>query len=139
MFAAVWAHWVLSLRFLSQLEYLAAGAAGLPVFAHGGGLLALLGPTSGYLMAFPAAALIAGFGAERVGRRGAVALLTFPAGVLSIYVLGAAWFAVWAAVLGGAAGLAGVLAQSVYPFALIDLVKAAFAAGLSPLARRLVQ
>jgi biotin transport system substrate-specific component len=35
--------------------YLAAGMAGLPVFA-GGGLAYLFGPTGGFLLAFPVAA-----------------------------------------------------------------------------------
>lgn len=44
----------------AQMLYLAAGAAGLPVFAMGVGLPYLFGPTGGYLLAFPAAAAIAG-------------------------------------------------------------------------------
>lgn len=41
--------------------YLALGMLGLPVFAGGGaGLVHVLGPTGGYLLAFPAAAAIAG-------------------------------------------------------------------------------
>lgn len=56
----------------SQLVYLAAGAAGLPVFAAGGaGLPHLLGPTGGYLLSFPVAAMAAGLIAGPA-RRGAV-------------------------------------------------------------------
>jgi biotin transport system substrate-specific component len=47
---------------LSQLLYLAAGIAGAPVFAGGAfGVARLLGPTGGYLLAFPAAAALTGF------------------------------------------------------------------------------
>jgi biotin transport system substrate-specific component len=48
---------------LSQVVYLTAGAAGLPVFAAGGaiGIARLLGPTGGYLLAFPVAALLVGY------------------------------------------------------------------------------
>ncbi len=47
---------------VSMLAYLGAGAAGLPVFSSFGfGFARLLGPTGGYLLAFPAAAFIAGF------------------------------------------------------------------------------
>lgn len=45
----------------SQVTYLALGAAGAPVFAGGiAGFVALLGPTGGYLVAFPLAAFAAG-------------------------------------------------------------------------------
>ncbi len=44
----------------SQAAYLAVGALGAPVFAMGGGLGYLLGPTGGYLLAFPAAAFAVG-------------------------------------------------------------------------------
>ena len=38
------------LSFFTLLAYLVEGAIGLPVFAKGGGLLYLMGPTAGYLM-----------------------------------------------------------------------------------------
>ncbi|HXJ91941.1 MAG TPA: biotin transporter BioY [Terriglobia bacterium] len=46
---------------LSQVTYLALGAAGLPVFAGG----SLIGPTAGYLWSFPAAAFLLGGMVER--------------------------------------------------------------------------
>lgn len=51
--------------------YLALGLLGLPVFAGGsGGLVHVLGPTGGYLLAFPAAAAVAGaLGAPRANGR----------------------------------------------------------------------
>src|SRR3990170_5590349 len=53
------------------LLYLAEGALGLPVFAPGGlpGVARLLGPTGGYLMAFPVAAFLLGWMVERLPRR----------------------------------------------------------------------
>jgi biotin transport system substrate-specific component len=46
----------------SQILYLAAGVAGLPVFAGGAfGFAKLMGPTGGYLLAFPAAAAVVGY------------------------------------------------------------------------------
>jgi biotin transport system substrate-specific component len=51
---------------LSLAEYLALGAAGLPVFADGkSGLLAFVGPTAGYLPGFIAAAWLVGRLTER--------------------------------------------------------------------------
>src|SRR5438874_12344532 len=53
----------------SQLLYLAAGIAGLPVFAASPvlpqGFARLLGPTGGYLMSYPFAAFVTGMLAER--------------------------------------------------------------------------
>ncbi len=47
---------------LSMIVYLAAGAIGVPVFSGAGfGLVRLLGPTGGYLLAFPAAAAAVGY------------------------------------------------------------------------------
>src|SRR5688572_31755061 len=53
----------------SQVLYLLAGIAGLPVFAASAtlpqGALRLLGPTGGYLMSYPFAAFLTGWLAER--------------------------------------------------------------------------
>src|SRR4029453_16906468 len=53
----------------SQVLYLLAGLAGLPVFAASAvlpqGLGRLLGPTGGYLLSYPLAAFAAGWLAER--------------------------------------------------------------------------
>lgn len=51
--------------------YLALGLVGLPVFAAGGsGIGRLMGPTGGYLLAFPVAAAVVGYVSEQWGRRG---------------------------------------------------------------------
>ncbi len=139
VFAVLLAGLVLGARrgFLCQLEYLAAGAAGLPVFSHGGGLPALLGPTSGYLVAFPLAAYTVGAVSARLRDRVAWGgLLAGLSGVVIIHALGAAWYSVWALVAFRTAGLGAVLAQSVSPFLVIDAVKAACAASLAPGLRR---
>ncbi|HEY6193044.1 MAG TPA: biotin transporter BioY [Bacteroidota bacterium] len=53
---------------VSQLLYLTMGAIGLPVFAHwGAGFAVLAGPTGGYLLSFPLAALVAGWIVRRNG------------------------------------------------------------------------
>ncbi|GJQ20202.1 MAG: biotin transporter BioY [Bacteroidia bacterium] len=52
--------------FLSMSAYLMLGLVGLPVFASGGfGPATLLGPTGGYLLAFPIAALVVGIMVEK--------------------------------------------------------------------------
>ncbi len=87
--------------FLAVLLYLAVGAIGLPVFSGGAaGLAPFAGPSAGYLVAFPFAALLAGFLVERLPRkRIATSIpLVFAAGFMSslIFVhplgaLGLAW------------------------------------------------
>ena len=52
------------LAFSTLIAYLLEGALGLPVFAKGGGLLYLLGPTAGYLYGMTIAAGIIGYFAE---------------------------------------------------------------------------
>jgi len=74
--------------------YLAAGATGLPVFAGGtAGAIHLIGPTGGYLLAFPVAAAVTGrLSGLADGRSGAAAvgrvLLATAAGMLVIHVGG---------------------------------------------------
>ena len=70
-FAVLLAGAVLGARrgFFAVLLYLAAGAAGLPVFSGGAaGLAVLAGPTGGYLIGFPLAAACCGFLVERLPR-----------------------------------------------------------------------
>jgi len=56
--------------------YLVLGLAGLPVFAGGaGGLGVLAGPSAGFLLAYPLAALVTGLVARAVVRRGGRALV----------------------------------------------------------------
>ena len=72
----------------SQLLYLALGAAGLPVFAHtpeaGIGLARLIGPTGGYLLAFPIAAFLVGFIIEKNQKYITVVLSMFLGSVVII-------------------------------------------------------
>lgn len=57
--------------FAAMALYVAVGAAGLPVFSGGAaGLAVLIGPTGGYLLSFPLAALVGGFVARWAVRRG---------------------------------------------------------------------
>lgn len=99
----------------SQVTYLAAGVMGLPVFAAGGGAAYLLGPTGGYLLAFPAAAAIAGLAGRREGGWFRSALWLAVA-LAAIHLGGLAWLAV----LGGGAFMAE---HVVRPFLLGDALK----------------
>lgn len=105
---------------LAQLSYLAAGAAGLPVFAAGGGAAYLLGPTGGYLLAFPVAAAAAG---AIAGRRGGT-LRVVAGGLAGLAVLHAGGLA-WLAALAGPEAAREV---GIARFAAGDMLKVALAA-----------
>jgi biotin transport system substrate-specific component len=123
------------LGFVSQFEYLAAGAAGLPVFVFGGGPQVLLGPTGGYLVGFPLAALVAGMLSRR-GQGRARLFVACLSGVGVIHLFGAAWYSIWCSATGAAAGMTAVLLRSFFPFVALDAAKAALAAALAPALRR---
>src|SRR5688572_29411618 len=77
----------------SQMLYLAAGIAGLPVFAASATLppafFRLLGPTGGYLMAYPVAAFVVGALAERgYARRYGSSVASMFVGLVIIYAAG---------------------------------------------------
>ena len=129
----------------SQVLYLAAGIAGLPVFAASAtlppGALRLLGPTGGYLMAYPIAAFVAGYLAERgFDRRYLTSVTAMFAGLAIIFASRVLWLALFARTLAGSepVGLQSALATGLYPFILPDLVKLAVAAGLVPALWRVI-
>lgn len=102
----------------AMAAYVAIGAVGAPVFSGGGaGLLWLLGPTGGYLIAMPAAAFLTGWIAGRSGSRGRL-LAGLVAGVLVIYAGGVSQLAVLTRQSPGALLEAGVL-----PFLGVDATK----------------
>jgi biotin transport system substrate-specific component len=106
--------------------YLAAGAAGLPVFTPIGapGLARFLGPTGGYLIAYPAAAFAAGAIARRVTNlRGR--WLAAVAGIAVIYLGGIAQLSLTSG------GVARAVQLGVTPFAALDVIKAWIAAVIS--------
>jgi biotin transport system substrate-specific component len=101
----------------SMLLYLTLGALGLPVFANfSGGIAHLVGPTSGYLWAFPISAfLIAQL------RRKFNTVLSGIVGLVVVYIIG--WI-----VLGlHIGGYRKAFIVGVIPFVLIDFAKLFFA------------
>ena len=118
--------------FLAQLLYLLYGAAGLPVFSGGAaGLIKFMGPTGGYLIAFPFAALLTGFLAERGWDRKPITM--FAAMLLGSTVI----FALGLAQLSRFVPAEGLLAAGLVPFIPGDLIKSALAAGVFPVVWRL--
>jgi biotin transport system substrate-specific component len=112
----------------SQIAYLGLGAVGVPVFAGGFGLAYLLGPTGGYLLAFPATAFLAGVVARRAPS-GALAVPVLFVGLFlaSLVTLGGG--TAWLAVLTGDTG--GAVALGFVPFLVGDLLKVGLAALLA--------
>lgn len=105
--------------------YLLLGVLGLPVFASGGaGALHLIGPTGGYLLAFPVAAGVTGTLATRAPASVLRVLLTCALGMAIIHLGGVAQLAV----LGGDPSLA--FRVGVLPFLTGDLLKVGLAAAV---------
>jgi biotin transport system substrate-specific component len=121
----------------SQVLYLLAGLAGLPVFAASAtlpqGPLRLIGPTGGYLMSYPFAAFVTGWLAERgFDRRYLTSVLAMAAGLAVIFTFGVSWLAWLARPV--PSGLSAALASGLYPFIPIDLIKISIAAAILPTA-----
>lgn len=122
---------------MTQIIYVTSGVLGLAVFAPSPtlppGMLRVLGPTGGYLMAYPLAAFVTGWLSEQGwDRRYATSLLAMLAGLATIYVGGVSWLA--AAHVGS---LSGALTFGLLPFVLLDVLKVTAAAMILPKAWRL--
>lgn len=115
---------------VSLVAYLGEGAVGLPVFAPGTasvpGLAHLFGPTAGYLLAYPFAAILISLLYRRSRRGFLPALLAAAVGNLLILSVGAFWLGLWTH---GSAP--AVLMQSVVPFLPGDALKVIAAASLA--------
>jgi biotin transport system substrate-specific component len=121
----------------SQILYLMLGAAGLPVFAHAPelpqGLLRLLGPSGGYLMAYPLAAFVTGWLAQRgMDRRVGTSILAMAAGLGVVFAGGVLWLA-------KDLGAAPALAAGLYPFLFVDAIKVVASATVLPAAWRALE
>jgi biotin transport system substrate-specific component len=130
------------LGMLSQILYLAAGIAGLPVFAASPelpqGAARLLGPTGGYLMSYPLAALVAGALARRgLDRRYLTSVLAMGAGLAVVFAGGVTWLTL-AAPGASSRSLQAALAAGFYPFIFADCLKLLLAAAVMPAAWRAI-
>ncbi|HYN14421.1 MAG TPA: biotin transporter BioY [Terriglobales bacterium] len=114
--------------FAALALYLVEGALGLPVFNPTGlgGIAQVLGPTGGYLMAYPVVAFLSGWIAERGAgsfRRYAVAAVV---GEVVLFAGGLAWLTVWTRGSWWQAAHFGL-----YPFVFAEVAKVMAAAGLA--------
>ena len=119
--------------FLAQCLYLFEGAMGLPFFAGGAaGVAKLLGPTGGYLIAFPfAAAMTGAFAEHELDRTPARMFIIMIAGSVVIFGLGLGQ-------LSRFLPADSLLASGLLPFIPGDLIKAALAAAVFPVTWKLV-
>jgi biotin transport system substrate-specific component len=114
--------------FAALALYLVEGAFGLPVFSPailGSGITHLLGPTGGFLMAYPLVAFVAGYVYEHTSRRFAWAAVSAMAAELVLFTGGLSWLAV----LTHSASLA--LKYGLYWFVFAEVIKVLMAAAVA--------
>lgn len=117
---------------LTVVAWLAEGAAGLPVLAGGAaGVLRFMGPTGGYLFAFPLSAALTGWLAERGwnGNNLTLAFLSMALGNAVCLFVGGAWLAAMI-------GAEKAILVGVVPFLIGAALKSALGAALLRLLTR---
>lgn len=133
-FAATLTGALLGWRFgaLTVIVWLAAGALGLPVFSGPAtGIQKFMGPTAGYLLAFPFAAAVVGWlvGHGWNSRKVLLCFLAMIIGNLICLTIGAGW-------LGMKIGLYKALTGGVLPFLPGAVIKSALATAVIALLAR---
>ena len=114
--------------FAALALYLMEGALGFPAFNPTGlgGVAQLLGPTGGYLMAYPVVAFVSGFVAERGARTFRREALAAVVGEIVLFAGGLAWLTVWTRGSWWQAAHFGL-----YPFVFAEVAKVMAAAALA--------
>ena len=114
------------LAFSTLIVYLIEGSIGLPVFAKGGGLAYLAGPTAGYLYGMTVAAGVVGFLAEQGYAKTYIkTFLSLMLGAIIIFTFGVGY-------LGSIIGYDNALTAGLYPFIPSEFFKIALALFLIP-------
>jgi biotin transport system substrate-specific component len=113
--------------FAALALYLAEGMMGLPVFnpTGFGGLAQLVGPTGGFLLAYPFVAGIAGLIAESGKKTFARAAVAASAAEIVLFAAGISWLYILTH------SLAQALRFGLYWFVFAEIMKIMFAAGLA--------
>jgi biotin transport system substrate-specific component len=113
--------------FAALALYLAEGAMGMPVFSPTGvgGIAQLLGPTGGFLLAYPLVAWLAGFVMERGRKSFARAALGGFLGEVVLFAGGLSWLAVLTH------SVAQAFRWGLYWFVFAEVIKVMMAAGIA--------
>jgi biotin transport system substrate-specific component len=116
---------------LAVLLVITLVAAGYPVLGGRGGISVLVGPTAGYIFAWPFAAFLIGWFSQRIELNKLtfikLALINFLFGSLLLYPTGAGWLAYSTHM----DSLSKVLTAGVWPFLPGDLFKALICAAVA--------
>ena len=121
------------LSFLTLVAYLIEGALGLPVFAKGGGLLYLTGPTAGYLYGMAVAATVIGYFAELgYGKSLIKCIMPLILGTIIIFICGIGY-------LSSIIGFEKAIAAGLLPFIPSELFKIALAVFIIPTIWKYIQ
>jgi biotin transport system substrate-specific component len=118
--------------FAALALYLAEGAAGLPVFnpTGPGGVAQLLGPTGGFLMAYPFVAGLAGYIMERGRKTFANAVVAGLLAELLLFAGGLSWLAIWTG------SIQRAVEYGLYGFVFAEVIKVLLAAAVAARLRR---
>ena len=113
--------------FAALALYLVEGASGLPVFnpTGPGGIAQIIGPTGGFLMAYPLVAFVAGWIHEHTSRRFAWSALAGVAGEIILFAGGLGWLFVLTH------SLAIAIKWGLYWFAFAEVIKVLMAAAFA--------
>ena len=121
------------LSFLTLVAYLIEGALGLPVFAKGGGLLYLTGPTAGYLYGMAVAAAVIGYFADLgYGKSIIKCIMPLMLGTIIIFICGIGY-------LSSIIGFEKAIAAGLLPFIPSELFKIALAVFIIPTIWKYIQ
>ena len=114
------------LALFTLLAYLFEGALGLPVFAKGGGLAYLIGPTAGYLYGMFFASIVIGMLSQKgFSNSYVLCLIALIIGSIIIFALGVGY-------LGSIIGYDKAITAGLMPFIPSELFKIALAVAIIP-------